>query len=179
MKKILLISLSVFLLVGGGVAFSAEKVKQVISFNPVGLIFGIANVEYERNIDDASTWALRGLYWGHETGGWSWSAFGAGGRYRGYFYPKPKAPAGGFWGAGVDLLSMSADYTLWDVTESASAFFFGPTGEIGYKWLFGGGFALGISGEVGYYIGSLEILGSEIPASGFGVGASVNLGYAW
>ncbi len=75
----------------------------------------------------------------------------------------------------MDVLSFSAEY----ITEEGSAFLFGPTGEIGYKWIFQGGFALGLGGEVGYYIGSLEIAGSEIPVSGVGAGATINLGYAF
>ncbi len=102
MKKILLCMVMLVMLFSVAV-FAEEEPKQVLpkqvlSVNPLGLAFGIFNVEYESVISDSSTWAVKGLYWNYETGDWSWSALGAGGRYRGYF--SPKAPAGGYWGAG-------------------------------------------------------------------------------
>ncbi len=123
---------------------------------------------------------MRGLYWGYETGSWSWSAIEAGGSYRGFF--GPTAPAGGYWGVGAEALSLSADYSpTGGTTESASALFFGPKVEVGYRWLLGDkkNFAIGIGGEVGYYFGSIEILGEKMPFSGVAFGIPVSIGYAW
>lgn len=185
MKKLVLVVLIVMvgIITSLNIANAEEKPEQIISVNPLGLVFGITNVEYEKVFKDNTTWALRGLYWGQETGDWSWSAIGAGGSYRKYFSPNtnPKVFTGGFWGAGVDFLNISADLESFGDTESGSAFFFGPKGEIGYKWLLGqeNNISVSIAGELGYYMGSLEIADTSIPFSGIAFGLPVNIGYAW
>ena len=180
MRKVLLICVVVSLL-GTGTALAAE---QVISGNPLGLLIGASNVEYERAIDEDSAWAVRGLFWSDDEGHWEWTAFGAGARYRRYFeFPDPTAPgialSGWYWGAGVDMLSVSAERTRPGIVDTGSAVFFGPVGEVGYRWLFEEGFAVGVGAELGFLIGTLEVAGEPIPIGDIVAGLTFNLGYAW
>ncbi len=169
-KTIITLLLTLFLTTP---AIANELPKQVLSANPLGLVFGIMNLEYERTIDQKSTWSVRGLYWGADDEGWEWTAFGLGGSYRRYF--ASNAPKGGYWGAGIDSLSISADY----VDESGSSVFFIPKVEIGYQWLLGNTVAINLGGDVRYVIGTLDIAGEKFPVSGFGIGLKLALGYAW
>lgn len=160
-------------------AVAEEKPKQVVSVNPLTLlVFGMFNVEYEKTIDDRSTWAIRGYYWDNKIGDWKWSALAAGGSYRKYF--KPKAPAGGYWRTGLYFLRMSGDYTDWKrKTESASSVFLIPQGEIGHKWILKERFTIDVGANLGFFLGSLKVANVEIPIRGTAVGVKVNLGYAF
>lgn len=158
------------------IAMAQEKPTQILSVNPLGLAFGILDVEYQKNISDSAAWAVRGNYWSTGVGSWKWSAIGAGGSYRGFF--SPNAPAGGYWGVGVDALSLSAEYKYSTKTETASSFFFGPAGELGYRWLFEK-FSVNAGAKVMYLLGSIEIANTKIPISGIVPGGVLSLGYAW
>lgn len=181
MRKVLLICLLVSLL-GTGTALAVE---QVISANPLGLLVGVANVEYERVMDDDSSWAMRGLFWSDEDGRWDWSAFGAGASYRRYFSPPWTeeiyfAPAGWYWAVGADILSVSADRTdIWGRVETGSAVLLGPTAEVGYQWLFGNGFTVEVGAGLSILIGELVVAGEDIPVVGVAPGFTFGLGYAW
>jgi len=160
---------------------SGQNPQRVVSVNPVGLIFGIADVEYQQNIDKSSAWAVEALYWGHKIVDWSWSAVGAGGSYRKWFFSfkgeNPTAPEGGYWSVGVDALFLSATYA----SERASSFSFGPRGGVGYRWLLGSkkNFSISVGIEVMYYFGSIEILGVKMPYTGIGYSTPLSIGYAW
>lgn len=121
-KKIFLATFMGMVLVLTTVSIArAGSYTSVLSANPIGLVFGIANVEYQKNVGDNSAWAIRGLYWGDKAGDWEWSALGVGGGYRGFF--APTAPAGGFWGVGLDLLNLSAKYTFLELVEEYDSYF--------------------------------------------------------
>jgi|GEM_PF-5615067 len=156
------------------VAFS-QKPTKVLSGNLAGFLSGVPYVEYQQNISDASAWALRGLYWGYSSEGWDATAIGTGGSYRGFI--NPTAPGGAYWGGGLDAFFISAKY----LGEEGSAFVFGPKLEFGYRFLLGAkkNFTISIGLELGYYIGKLEILGSELKFGGVAAGVPVTIGFAW
>lgn len=165
-------------IVGIGVNFARaeERPTQILSVNPVGIIFGMVNGEYERIFKDKSSFLLRGAYSGNKIGDWKWSAMGIGGGYRKYFTSQAMLK-GGFWGFGVDFSNTSAEY----LRIKASSFWIVPGGEIGYRWLLGGNenFSVSVNGGLRLHIGSLKILGKSIPMQGIAPGIGVNLGYAW
>lgn len=157
-------------------ANAGKEPTQILSINPVGAIFGMIEGEYEDAYKKTSSLVIDGFFWNEKADDWKWLAIGAGGGYRKYFTSQAIFK-GGFYGFGVNFLSISAKY----IEEEGSSFFIIPKGEIGYRWLLGEkkSFSISVGAGVGLYIGKLEIRDESIPFSGISIGIPVNLGYAW
>jgi len=186
MKKILFGLLMVIIFFSSSILFAEEK--GVLSLNPLGLVFGIFNAEYDRKLDSGTSIAGRGLYWGLAVGDWKWSAFGAGVSYR--IYSKKEAMKGLAYGPAVDILLMSAEYktteldlTTWtwkEKTEKGNSTFITLSGEVIYRWVFKSQITIDLGTGLGYTIGTLELAGEKIPFGGFGwSGLRANVGYAF
>ena len=125
-----------------------------VSFNPIGLVFGIADARIEYlGMGKASVFAS-GAYARAESGGLKATAFGleGGGRY--YFSGVPKGPYGE---AGLGFINLTLENNLGD---KASGTLFYPFALVGYR--FGSQiFAdLGIGGV--NYFGNVKLNGQTI-----------------
>lgn len=180
-----------FVVVNVSNGFSEEAVdfKRVVSVNPVGLVYGIANVGYEWVITPDFAGVGNLLYTSAKFGDWQWSAFGIGGGIK--KYAKPTAPEGFWYGGQGGVLIFSAKYkyttvewedlryTYREETEEGSSTFFALAGLGGYKWIFGEGFVIEPQGGLALIMGRLELLGENIPISTIGACFGVNIGYAF
>lgn len=133
-----------------------------ITFDPVGLAFGLANLEYQRMISPTSALAGRILIG---------NGFGAGASYRFYVLDNV-SPQEGLWiGPALDLYGFSYSYA----GQTASGFFVTPKAEGGYRLLFQLNdqlaFVLSPSLALGFTLGSVSVGGSS-----FGGGAYIGLG---
>ncbi len=162
----------------------AQEAKQAITANPIGLVFGIFNAQYEFALTGVNSLALRGNYVGYKIGDYSNSAFGIGCSYR--WYMGESKPITGWWlQPSVDILFWTAKWTTLEISGTYPFFykevdkeetvtFIGIGGDGGYKWNWDG-FCLELSGGIRYYIGEIAGLsfGGVAPSLGVGVG------YAW
>jgi len=140
-----------------------------ITFDPVGLAFGLANLEYQRLITPTSALAGR-LLLGY--------GFGVGGSYRFYLLDNV-SPQEGLWvGPGLDLYGFSYSYG----GETASGFFVTPRAEGGYRLLFQVSdriaLVLAPSLALGFTIGSVSVGGSTF-GGGVYFGLGIGLGMAF
>jgi hypothetical protein len=176
MKKTLLMCLSVFIFISfiqvGNLNAQHEK-SQNITVNPVGLVFGLLTVEYEKALSEKNSFTIRGNFLSRDIGDIDTTIFGAGGSYR--FFPKKVAPSGLYYGPSADVVYAKAK----SGSASASGVFFFVGGDGGYKWIFKGGFVVDAGVSVGFYFGKLEVGYTELDFGGFTLGLRLGLGYAW
>jgi hypothetical protein len=118
------------LLLAGSPAFAQDGTRvpvphdQVLSANPFGLMFEWFNADYERKINEGSTWGVSGSYL--SIGGDA-DYLNVQATYR--FYPQGAALSGFYLGGKGGLHSV-------DVAASSGRFF-GLGFELGYNWLLG------------------------------------------
>lgn len=182
MKK-LIVALAVVCFVGGNV-FAA---KNSVTTNVLGMAIGAVNGIYEFEYGDKETVGVGVSMWGLTSGSWKFSSTSLGADYN--IYKSGKKFEGFYVGPSVWLNMVSAEYkslTLnnalqWVATiEKASGTFFMLGGNLGYKWLWDGGFTLGTGLGVGYTVGSMEVGGEKAPYGGFGLSRfALDIGYAW
>ena len=164
------------LVAGLGVARAATESpstqKMAISVNPIGIAFGIYNAKFVMKLDDKSAINASAFYWSIvDTDWWTASAFGVGAAYD--FFFSPTALNGWYAGPAVSVMFVSITdkeaepvystvnyygYTYQTVTgytaKDYSYVWFSIGGEIGYRWVLGGGFVVDLTGGLSYVIGS-------------------------
>ncbi len=166
------------LLIGATQILSAQEARaeegfgSVISVNPFGLLFGIANAEYEKVWKPNMSLVGQALFSFGSSGRWEWSTFGGGVGIKRYL--NPSAPEKLWFGGNASLQYISAEY--WG--DRGSGVFFGLMGLAGYKWIFGQ-FTVEPSFGLLISIGSLSIGGRSYPGAGMGAGVGLGLGYAF
>jgi hypothetical protein len=131
-------------------------------------------LEYQKNINKSSTWAVRLISWYLTSVDWIAKAFGVGGSYRWFF--EPTAPEKFYIGGGLDFDFFTASVSF--SFESPSSIVLAPKAEAGYRWLFGN-FAISIGVEAYYFIGNIKVANVNWPFGGFNFGLVGGLGYAW
>ena len=119
-----------------------------IVFNPVGLIFGLYNVDVGVGIAEQLSANFGGSYWSFDILGVKNSAWGlsVGGQY--FFYGKR------FDGAFVYPALEYARSTVSIGDVSASGSLFGPSAIVGYQWECKP-FTLRLGGGIRYYLGNV------------------------
>jgi len=152
MKKILL----VLAIASLGISVNAQEQSKttVIKINPLGLLFGSANIAYEKAINAKSSFLIAPQYGGFKLGGVKYSSFGGGAQYRFYLSDSKSAPAGFWAGPGVSFSSgkvkYGQDYDN-DGKEDESKFTaFGGNAMIGNQWIFKSGFVIDLGGGISY-----------------------------
>ncbi|NPV12000.1 MAG: DUF3575 domain-containing protein [Ignavibacteria bacterium] len=145
---------------------------KAIMVNPLGLFWGVMNVQYEFKYKNENSIALRANFVGYDIGSFSNSAFGLGGSYR--WYSKTRPVVGLWYGPSADLLFWSAKEKNRAMPSTYRNSFLGIGGDIGYKWNFNQ-FGLEIFGGLRYYFG--EIAGLSF--GGVSIIGGVSLGYLW
>lgn len=159
--------------------------KNVVTVNPLGLIFGLWNARYERALGDSAGIGLGLNYWGFGLTDWKYSILGGQLDYN--FYLEKHALTGWFVGPhlGIQVASISYKWinliTLEETNDTASSVFVNIGGQGGYRWIWNGGFTLALSGSLGYNAGSSVTIGG-VTSTGFGgigFGAAADIGYAF
>ncbi|MEW6517634.1 MAG: hypothetical protein AB1439_12110 [candidate division FCPU426 bacterium] len=140
-----------------------------VTFDPVGLAFGLGNLEYQRLISPTAALAGRILFGG---------GFGAGASYR-FFVLDNVSPQEGLWvGPGMDVYGFSYS----NAGQTASGFFLTPRAEGGYRLLFQVSdqvaFVVSPSLALGFTIGSVSVGGSTFGGGVF-FGLGIGLGVAF
>lgn len=146
--------------------------NKAVMVNPLGLFWGVMNIQYEFRYTAENSIALRANFVGYDLGSFSNSAFGFGGSYR--WYPNTKPVVGLWYGPSADLLFWSAKEKNRIVPNTYTSSFFGIGGDVGYKWDFNQ-FGVEIFGGLRYYFGQI----AGLSFGGASLVAGLNLGYLW
>jgi hypothetical protein len=135
--------------------------KNVVSFQPLGLALGLANIEYERAFTPKASFAVRAdaMYLkadidtdeGTDSG--KFTGFGGGASLR--FYPLGSSPKRAYAGFDLDAIHVSGENEDTDETGSATLFTVG--GFVGWKWLIADALAIGLDIGTIYFAGTLDV----------------------
>jgi hypothetical protein len=178
MKNIKMFLMMVFLLITiNSVNSNAQQrgtYDNAITANPLGLIFGVFNAQYEFQTSGNNSFLIRGNYWTPGVAFAGWTAYGVGASYRWYIDPfnQGTRPIEGFnFGPAV-----AVDFWSWDDDpffnyDGGAAFRIGA--EASYKWVFGG-FAVEPGLNLMFSASNVEGLGTLSA-----LGLLFNIGYAW
>jgi Protein of unknown function (DUF3575) len=179
MKKIIL-SAAILAVSFGAMAQkkSDSEYKNVVKVNPLGLLFGAANVSYEHVLSEKSAIQGNVQFGGLSFGGVKYTSLGAGADYKFYLSNTKEAPKGFYAAPGVGF-----NYTsVTDGTNKYSGTGATIRGIVGNQWVWESGFALDLFGGVNYYLGG-EIKGAGSTTYGKFSGIlptiGVSLGYAF
>ena len=191
MKKRILSLLVVTLLV---LSVQAQK-KNAIKINPFSPLLNTFNLQYERVINEKSSFQLGLFYTGYKTGDVSLSGIGITPEYRMYLSNDKEAPAGFFIAPFVryENYTVKADVTdeidMTTVEGKASLTNIRPGLLIGHQWLFSDKVTFEMFFGPTYSISSIKVktdAGDEGDFSdaedlfdGFGVRAGFSLGIAF
>lgn len=125
--------------------------QNIIKVNPLGLIFGSANVGYERALNEKSSFVIAPQFGGFKLGGMKYSSFGAGAQYRLYFSKTKTAPEG-FYAAPA--LTFTSGKVTWDdgtdTKEETKFSSYGGGALVGNQWIFNSGFVIDLGAGVMY-----------------------------
>jgi hypothetical protein len=170
MKKLVVLMAAAAVL-ACSVGASAQTKTNMLSTNPLGIVFGIFNLEYQKSVGEKSALGISAVYWKPPLielsfiGGnisfnlYSKSAFHG-------FFVKPLVSIGYTSWKFIDI-------TLAEVDNSAVTFGFGA--DAGYRWLWKSGFSIGLGGGIRYTLGSY----SGIDFGGIGPSLLFDLGWAF
>lgn len=173
MKKTILVISAAFICMAA-VAQKGDGGKQnVVKVNPLGILFGVASVGYERVLDAKSSVQFNAYFGGLSVAGNKYTNLGAGVDYRRYFGSSSEAPKGFYVSPGVGVLNTkvkvgSSNGTATGVSLKAVA---------GNQWVFGSGFVIDLNGGIQYTNITPKINGVNYdkysgvyPAIGFSLG---------
>jgi len=188
MKKFTMAVLAAVFAFGAAGRVSAEgegsKFNNAISINPLPLVIGMVDGQYELRLNPSSGLPLRVSYWGWELSGWKYSRVAVGAAYR--MYPKGNALEGLYWGPQAAIAFNKMTYTD-DFDNSASASLTGASVGIegGNQWIWDSGFLLDLGVSVGYNLQSkakVTINGTDYEGTGgagIGYGFRLAIGFAF
>lgn len=120
----------------------AHAQKNIVKVNPIGIIFGVFNAEYEHAFTEKSSFTIGASYLNWKNV--NVTAVGADLGYRFYFSKTTAAPEGMFLSPFISL----GNYKYTDTNETAFAVGYG--GRAGYQWIWDSGFALDLYFGYGY-----------------------------
>lgn len=150
MRKVLFAAMMFF----GAMTANAQEEgngQNVIKVNPLGLLFGSANVGYERALNEKSSFMIAPQFGGFKLGGVEYSSFGAGAQYRMYFSKTKVAPEG-FYAAPA--LTFTSGKVKWDdgfdSKEETKFSSFGGGALVGHQWIYNSGFVMDLGAGVMY-----------------------------
>lgn len=156
---------------------SSSGPRNTLTANPIGLLVGAFNIEYERAASDNMSWFIGPSYFGASasTGvsDWSLSAFGLEGGLR--FFFSGRAPEGFFLSPSLAIGVLSLE----SGNESASAVSFAIGGMGGYTWIFGDVFDLSIGLGVAHQTARAEVGGQTLGVSGITPTLRLSIGPAF
>jgi len=197
MKKTVLAMLVILMLVASVPVMADEatlgapvqSADNIVSANVLSYLLLFFNVAYERKIFDAMSIRVRASDWALisavSSGAAGWYGVGA----DIYFYPAAKACKGFFLGPRIDLIWVGAKTTDSSTGESVTGTYdnIRVGAQIGYKWVFDGGFEMalalggwsGISSHWTVSSGSASVSQPSDPLNTFLPTVDYDIGYAF
>ncbi len=157
--------------------------KNVVKINPLGVLFGSANLAYERALTEKSSFLIAPSFGFFKLSGAKYSSFGLGAEYRFYLSKTKTAPAGLFVapGAGYTGGSVKVDDGQGGTSKTNfSAYYI--KGILGHQWIWDSGFTLDLNGGIQYIGFSYKDDGSNfstLKASGILPVIGLSIGYAF
>ena len=174
MKKILLV------LVLGAIMLNvnAQDRVNVIKVNPLGLLFGSANLSYEKALTTKSALQINASITSLSVMSTKYSGFGIGADYKLYLSASKDAPRGMYFAPGLSFSSITVKN---DMGDKGTGSIFALKGVIGHQWIWNSGFSLDLNGGIAYYLnGDININGDSYSKfSGIMPALGLSLGYAW
>jgi hypothetical protein len=169
------------------VSFSAQAQKDdapkksVIKINPLGALFGSANLAYERALTDKSSIVIAPSFGFFKNGGYKYTTYGLGAEYRFYLSSSKSAPAGFYAGPGIGYTFGQAkfdDMFGGGTTEKTSVSGLSAKAILGHQWIWSSGFTLDLNAGIQYFnlkfkdsnFGTGDPFSGILPALGFGLG---------
>jgi len=154
------------------------------SINPLPLIIGMVDGQYEMRLNSGASLPLRLSYWGWDLSSWKYTRIAVGGAYR--MFSDKKALEGLYWGPQAAFNYNKATYTdVFSNSADVTVMGIGVGVEGGKQWIWKGGFLVDLGASVGYNLQSdavVKVNGTEYKASGgagIGFGFRLGLGFAW
>lgn len=182
-KTLLFVALCVLACLSSKAQDESES-QNVVKINPLGAIFGAAQLSYERALSEKSSVQISPSFGFFSSGGLKYTTYGIGASYRFYFSNSKSAPAGFYAGPGVGYqlgkVKFSDDFGGGS-SSTAKIGGFNANFVAGYQWIFDSGFTLDLNGGIQYIKykytdnedGSFSAPFSGIlPTLGFGIGYS-------
>ncbi|MEI6184425.1 MAG: DUF3575 domain-containing protein [Bacteroidota bacterium] len=154
---------------------NAQNGKNVVKVNPLGLLFGIVDLTYERGLNENSSFEIVPQYGGFTVGDFKYSTIGLGANYK--YYSSGEAVKGFYLSPG---LFYSSGKVTDSYNSSISATNFGIKAVFGKQWIWESGFALDLNGGFGYQ--SFSYSGDNSTISGLkgnGIFPSLRLGLGY
>ncbi len=176
-----LIVVCVLILAGTSVATLPvhAQPKQVLTVNPLGLLFGAYALNYESATGAGQSYVISGTYISLKVEDWTLSGLGVAGGLR--LYPGGAAPRGFYYGPVLSAASMSATYS--DPTDAQEytgrGTVFSAAAILGYQWISNGGFAIDLNANLGYGFGQVTAGTYAAPVVGVVASMGLAIGYAW
>ncbi len=129
---------------------NAQNGKNVIKVNPLGLLFGIADLTYERGLNENSSFEIAPQYGGFSVGSLKYSTIGLGANYK--YYSSGEAVKGFYLSPGIFYSSgtVKEDDTFSGTSSSINATNYGIKAVFGKQWIWDSGFTLDLNGGLGY-----------------------------
>lgn len=158
------------------VGASAQEKSNMLSTNPLGMIFGVFNLEYQKAVGAKNAIGISGVFWKPP----ALDITIMGGSVSFNLYTK-KSFHGFFLKPAVDVGYASWKYTeidpiTWTSTEKdMTAVTFSLGAVAGYRWLWKSGFSIGLGGGASYTLGDYE----GIDFGGVGPSLLFDLGWAF
>jgi hypothetical protein len=178
MKKVIL---SLLLATGMAVFANAQNAPtNVVKVNPLGFVFGSANVAYEKALTPKTSFVIAPSFGAFKLGGFKYSSYGLGAEYRFYLSKTSAAPEGFYAAPGVGF---TAGRVKEDESNSKVKFTsFGGKAVIGNQWIFKSGFTLDLNGGVQFNSFSYKDNNGDfvgLKASGVFPALGFSIGYAF
>jgi hypothetical protein len=154
-------------------AFATANAQSVIKVNPIGLAFGSINADYEKFLNDKTSFQIGANFISRKIDDVRYTGFGVQAQYR-WYLTKNDRPKGLFVGPTAAFNFVGYDDNFAEESDNYS--FLAIGGLIGYQWVFGENFTFeaGIGPNFG-------IPFSDVDDDAFGTGVypqiSLALGY--
>ena len=144
--------------------------KQMVTANPIGIVFGWFNAEYERKITESTTWGVSASRLTFFDDDFTYSNGSALLRY----YPQGAALTGFFVGGKLGVHNVSDDS---EFRDDENGTFLGLGVDVGYNWLVGKEKKFVIS--VG--MGATRLFGGDLEGASFTLPniRVINIGFAF
>lgn len=173
-KTVLLAFLCVAFLTKG----FAQDYEHSIKINPLGAIFGAANLAYEKTLSENTSVLIAPSFGMLKLSGFKYTTYGLGAEYRFYISKNHVAPEGMYVAPGAGFSFGQAKYE--DDHDKTKTTGFNIKGVLGYQWIWESGFTLDLNGGIQYT--SFSFRDDEfdaIPFSGILPALGVSIGYSF
>jgi hypothetical protein len=155
-----------------------KEIQKIVSINPLGYLFGVINLDYEKVKNNKRTFIIGGTYLTFNSS--SWNVSGIGGRVGMQIYKEGNAPHGFYYGPTGSIAYVTAEYTdPYGMTSSSKGTAFSVGGRAGYQWISKENITFNINVGVNYMLGSISAAGQKAPMGGISPQIGTSLGYAF